>query len=513
MAYANFFWAGNELNKKQLENLKKWQKSCEGTEFKVQVTFSHELMEELKKSQKVIFNSDLNQYQIPPEGILVRDLDDLLEKYKEKYPLGIAFYRKNIEHKNYAFASDFSRLLILNENPGFYFDLDFTPNGQLPSSLHALKDQIQETKFDLDYYVNPIETSCMENSFLVTLKSEMMNGLLNEFESFLGENSTKFLAELKEFDEYKNHSRVKKLKESIFISSSDFPYMKAYVNNDASTFRSLLKKERGEGINQEWGLDAPHQFKILEGLYILTIEKFLKNSESILNTIVPLGSKEPGKEFLRKYQSFFAKVMGQYFKSDQNKLPLYNWGNPGFQRLTFLKEVIGTIERITKTKFSSNEKKTKISVDSLLEVCTKMKEKFTHAEKYIDDINQFSSELQKKYDKKIWLSATEIKNEIGRLIKITKNNYGDDFVELELPKRLLFTLYLRESITQHLPSREKFDKLCDDTWNGELIIDLLNDLEGWVNTKNSTEFKIKCKTEITDKPVENDENSPKFFLK
>lgn len=428
-SYLNFFWCGNVPSRKQIENLKNWEKHG-NSNIIVQLFCPYVLICTL--NEKNYLEKNNNVFKFKNSNIHVVDFNTLLFKYELLYPNVVEFYKKQMEYKNFAFVSDLARLIISNDFPGLYFDIDISPVKMLPISLYEIKEKLDSSPFpsaNYPYYLNchnlRIENQCIltfvEGSFTTLLQH--LNLLLDIEELNILEN------EIKDFEDYKNREDVLALKKS-FFNDNHFIYLKAYLNKNAALFRKA---------NRVAQLSIENKYPALEMMYQQTVYHMVKN---FVNKNVSIHL------MYEKYEEVFKKEISCYFYSSQDTLKLFNWANPGYSRLNSLSEAVSIIEKFYCKKINNfSQSKSMFKTDDFHKTICSLKIDFSH----LWTKNQhllFESEkkiFQMKYKNSFYFPKKAISKEIKNLNKL-KNTLLTDKLSTVSEDKINDTF--EESLTQ-----------------------------------------------------------------
>lgn len=405
--YVNFFWAGNEPTNKQIKALQRWSDHCKGTEFRVNLCLTHAIIEKLTKQKRLTYEGP-DHYILKPQGILITNMDRLLLNYATRYPKTLSYYEKQIQHKNYAFACDVTKIVIANEYPGFYVDLDASPGERLPASLdelYAILDDIGFHPDRTDLYTKLIKTKfdfVVEAGMLLTLQPGRLYGLLDKIEQYYVTHQEALNQDLRDFDLHKRLPRVTELNKSFFMNNMDFEYLRAFLNKDSLAYSQHNYDEKVDGSSN--------------GIYV--VERF----NSLIQVYLQITLNHFVKQLPPKYKEKYQGAIGKYFLFDQDALDLYNWGNPGYSRLNELKDAVAQVESRRLAFFEKTGKvrqgKSLIKAldfakifDGLLQFPQIKKPGAMHRQEIVTKMETFKD----KYATKYYVSAKELTEELQNL--------------------------------------------------------------------------------------------------
>ncbi|AJC48873.1 hypothetical protein IB642_01210 [Allofrancisella guangzhouensis] len=264
----------------------------------------------------------------------VKQFDEQLFKIKEE-KLGslMNLYNLFINNQLYAFASDIARIIILNHFSGIYLDCDIAPNikYEFPSKLELQKifNDCAPNGFYMQFVWHTTE-----NGILFNFKNNNLLDLLQKLENMVSQDRyiNDVNDDVNQFINFRESDGFKRINSSNFyqeyhnqLAAFKQKNVRKYREANAETFKNIIYK--GEQAFTEDN-PCPPWTRNIQTVYQQTVTSF-KNDCRLLTT----------------YQyDIYRKQVAKYFKSEQGRLLLYNWADPGFTRLTKLKDATNKIE-------------------------------------------------------------------------------------------------------------------------------------------------------------------------
>lgn len=316
--YVNFFWTGNTPSQALLRHLVDWQKYliAQQSDFQVRLWVTQDIYDNRLGENSSIARDETQLLLTNDSGksILIETVEPLLTRAKKEYPLLTKTYETFLTAKLYSFCSSFIRMLILNDQPGFYCDVDIYPRGKhFPKSL---EDIIAFISKDIDENTNPIfgyfnglvcENQVMLTVFPGAFRQDLSLGITNEIKN-LDEWQEKINKQILLYQE--KYSALKKIIQSDpFLKNNPTllaGYLKSYLEKNALS--ELTKKSDSDELNKQMA-DAIRFFEIF----------FMIST----NSMVAYEVNDPST--LQKFND----IIRQTFRNPlQDKASVYAWSNP-----------------------------------------------------------------------------------------------------------------------------------------------------------------------------------------
>lgn len=260
------------------------------------------------------------------------------------------YYNKFYINKCYPFLSDFLRILILNEMPGIYMDVD-----TMPAEEPFFKD-IEEVRLQLPrlseayFFLNPTIKHNFENQVIIYCPINHnpyeINRIL-DIGILLLEDSDALDDALRLYGEFNDNPGINDLKKSNYTEEAHRPIMTAYRERNATALRKETAKlfqgqyfSDGTSLLEYGKLPSEKISYILQIFYTMTSHYFKKINRSY-NSIAREKINQTYKKMIGSYEQ------SEFFNIHQDKKTatlVYSWSYPAFSRLSKLEWAAKTIQ-------------------------------------------------------------------------------------------------------------------------------------------------------------------------
>lgn len=255
----NFYWGGRVPT---LSNLTKWKKYLEqsqkqnGCEFEIRVWIDPNLYPLLLANPPAIKTKQEGEsiplfHKTKPltteeaafgfEGFIgithahraiwFYNFAGPMENYRKQFPHLLKAYDLFIRHGHFAFASDIARLILLDQQAGFYSDWDMVPKN-VSQPFHQSSDALRNT-YGRKFYCIPLNfrmggDSMAENRVILATEKSLASSFLRELNDFYGNP-----AHFEETEKTAIALVIEKQKQPNYLSKQSKPFLELFRTRNA----------------------------------------------------------------------------------------------------------------------------------------------------------------------------------------------------------------------------------------------------------------------------------------